>query len=119
MATVIITSVEEEDTNEGEHNNSTGTTEMEDIELRREESASTESQESDSLQANVNNMKQWQIMDRTLARAQKAAEENETDASIMMLYRKWTRRLSRRRCEAMPAASTAKAVSTGCTTFGP
>jgi len=68
---------------------------MEDIELRREEPASTESQESDPLQANVNDMKQWQIMDPTLARAWKAAEENEMDARVGfyhengLFYWKW------------------------------
>ena len=92
----VTEGLEEKDTNEGEQDNdSTGTAEMEDIELRREEPASTESQEFDPLQANVNDIKQWQIMDPTLARAREAAEENETDARVGfyyengLLYRKW------------------------------
>ena len=86
----------EESTNEGEPNNdSVDSVEMEATELRREEPPAVESQESDPLQANVGDVKQWQAMDPTLARAREAAEDSESDAWVGfyyqngLLYQKW------------------------------
>ena len=90
----------EETTNEGEPNNdsvddSVDSVEMEATELRREEPPRVEPQESDPLQANVGDIKQWQAMDPTLARAREEAEDSESDALVgfyyqnELLYRKW------------------------------
>ena len=63
-------------------------------ELRREEQSSAEPQDSDPLQAKVEDIKQWQL-DPTLAKAQEAAEDGESDARVGfyynngLLYRKW------------------------------